>query len=244
MATTPGADMAEKPKLQSAFNLFKPSMDALGRNFGTFACILLLPFALLLAGVVPGLLSGSNSAHAVSLTLLIIVELAALAFIVLLGPALTYTELKSARGEKVAIKEAFRGSWHFLLRWVGLSICLGIIMIVSFLLLIVPFFFMLRRYFLAPYYLVDRDLGIMDSLKESAQESKRHRGSIWGLLGVEALISLVSAVPFVGWVAGTILSVLYFCAPAVRYLEITKAETIAKPNPRDVAPPANAKPAM
>jgi hypothetical protein len=245
MTTSPAADTTEKPRLQSAFNLFKPSMEAIGRNIGTFVWLLILPFALIMVGMVPNLLTQSDSSvHTTGFVVGSLVELAGVVAVLLLGPALTYAELKSVRGEKVTVKEALRSGLHFMLRWIGISICLGVIFIVSFLLLVVPFFFMLRRYFLAPYYMIDRDLGVFAALKESAAESKRYSRGIWGMLGVEALISLVSAIPLLGWIGGTVLSILYFCAPAVRYLEITQSETAGKPGLQPTGPPANAKPAV
>jgi hypothetical protein len=238
MTTPSTAPTAQKPKLQSAFNLFKPSTDAIGRNIGTFACLLFLPLALMLVGMAPGQLtqSGSGLQDTGFAALTSLVEIVGVVALLLLGPALTYAELRSVRGEKVTIQEALRSGFRFLLRWIGLTICLSAILIVSFLLLIVPFFFMLRRYFLAPYYMVDRDLGVFAALKESASESKRYRGRIWSVLGVETLISLLTVIPFFGWMGGPILSVLYSCAPAVRYLEITASEATDKPASQQAAP--------
>lgn len=72
---------------------------------------------------------------------------------------------------------------------------------------------------LAPYYLIDRDLGPIQALKQSMADYKKYRGT-WGVIGVLVLFELPSLIPFIGWIATLVLEVMYACAPALRYFQI------------------------
>jgi hypothetical protein len=103
----------------------------------------------------------------------------------------------------------------FVRQYIGLSVMLALIYTVSLLLFIVPFFFMLPRYYMATYYLIDRKMGVFEALRASAAEYKKV-GGVWGLLGVQFLFGMI---PFANW----ILDILYYCAPALRYRQISQA---------------------
>jgi uncharacterized membrane protein len=98
---------------------------------------------------------------------------------------------------------------------------MSLIIGVGFLLLIVPGLFLLRRYILAPYFLVDKELSINEALNQSAAFSKKYSGAVWGLIGVTILISLLGIIPVLGGIASAILGIAYYCAPALRYKEVT-----------------------
>jgi len=90
------------------------------------------------------------------------------------------------------------------------------------LLLIVPGVIAIRRYFLAPYLMLDKDLSIREAMKQSAALSKPYSGSIWGIIGVIVLLSLPSIIPVIGWAVSFVLMLLYSVAPALRYQELKK----------------------
>jgi len=81
---------------------------------------------------------------------------------------------------------------------------------------------MIRRYYLAPYAMIDRNCGIKEAMERSAAMSKPYSGSIWGIIGVMILISLVGIVPLIGWLASLILGMLYVVAPALRYQQLKR----------------------
>jgi hypothetical protein len=81
---------------------------------------------------------------------------------------------------------------------------------------------MWRRYALAPYYLIDQNLSIGEAMKKCADQSKKFSKGIWGLIGVQILLAIVSVIPLIGWLVGAVLQLAYFCAPAKRYDEIQK----------------------
>jgi len=221
---TPHTDQA----LPSAFKLFKPSIDALVRNFFTLLEMLVTPVIAALLTLIPGVIGafGHGSGRPVYFGIAVIFGLITFGLLMITGGAGTVIQVKSARGQSIGYKEAFDAGKHYAWRMLGLGICVCIIYLVSFLLLVVPFFFMLRRYYLSNFHLVDKDIGVFEALRQSAAQSKRRSGAVWGVIGVNFLLGLVAAVPFLGWIVGSILQALYAFAPAVRYVQL---EALAKP---------------
>ena len=107
-------------------------------------------------------------------------------------------------------------------RMLGLYVVVGLTSLVGFVLLIIPGFFMIRRYMMAPYVMLERKCGITEAMARSATLSKLSTGSIWGIMGVILLIGLVGIVPVIGSLASFILGMLYSVAPALRYQQLKK----------------------
>ena len=107
-------------------------------------------------------------------------------------------------------------------RMLGLYIAMGAIIGIGFVLLIIPGLFAIRRYLLAPYVMLDKKCGIKEALDKSAEMSLINPGSVWGIIGVLILISLVGILPLIGSLAAFVLGVLYSVAPALRYQQLKK----------------------
>jgi uncharacterized membrane protein len=105
-------------------------------------------------------------------------------------------------------------------RMFGLYILIGLYIFVGFILLIIPGLIMLRRYFLAPYVMLDTKCGITEAMERSAEISKPYSGYVWGIIGVMFLIGLLNAVPGIGWMFAFAFGMLYSVAPALRYQEL------------------------
>lgn len=138
-----------------------------------------------------------------------------------------YAQLHAVQHRPVGVVQAYRGSAKYLLRTIGLLLLYGLLMLVGFLLLIVPGLIVLRRYYLAAYYLNDQDLSIKEAMRRSAQDSKPVSGYIWGIIGVSLVLALAgSALNLIGGgigiIAGIALGCLYIFAPALRYQEIKR----------------------
>lgn len=107
-------------------------------------------------------------------------------------------------------------------RLLGLYIVTSLIVLVGFILFIVPGLFMIRRYFLAGYVMIDEDVSINEAMDKSAKLSLLNTGAIWGVMGVMILIALVNILPVVGGLASFALGSLYSVAPALRYQQLKK----------------------
>jgi hypothetical protein len=104
-------------------------------------------------------------------------------------------------------------------RMFGLYIVTSIYIVVGFI-LIIPGLIMLRRYFLAPYVMLDTKCDIKTAMERSSEMSKPYSGYVWGVIGIMFLIGLFNALPGVGWMISFVLGMLYSVAPALRYQEL------------------------
>ena len=168
---------------------------------------------------------------------IVAVVLAGIAVYAVVAPSLSVTMLKGALGQRIEIDAAIRQGLRVALRFWGLSLLVGLLTVVGFLLFIVPGLFIMKRYMLAGYYLIDHNLGVFEAMRRCAADSKRYSGALWGIIGVQFLIGLSSFIPGLG----SILSLLYMGAPAARYAEIKYADSLppldAAPTPRAPIPP-------
>jgi hypothetical protein len=106
------------------------------------------------------------------------------------------------------------------LRMLGLYVVTILIVLVGLVLFIVPGLIFIRRYFLAPYVMLDKKVGIREALEESAALSKLNTWAIWGVFGVMILISLIGIIPFIGSIVAFVVGCLYSVAPAIRYHQL------------------------
>jgi hypothetical protein len=106
-------------------------------------------------------------------------------------------------------------------RMFGLYLLIGLYIFVGLVLFIIPGLIMLRRYFLAPYVMLDTKCGITEAMERSADLTKPYSGYIWGIIGVMFLIGLFNIIPGIGWMISFVLGMLYSIAPALRYQELT-----------------------
>ena len=216
---------AAAAEFPSAFSLFGPSWEAVKLNIGTFVLLIVSAMVAVAAAVILGLLVGGllKDTPALLYPLIALVVIAAFVFLMVVSPAMVFTQIKAAQGVKVTTDEALRMGRKFLWRFFGLSILISLIILGGLILLIVPGLFMLKRYFMAPYYLIDKDLSIGEAMKASAEAGQKYAGAIWGLIGVHLVIGLSGLIPFIGSIVNLILAVAYYCAPAVRFEQVKSA---------------------
>ncbi len=222
------ADIPARPQLPSAFNLFSPSVEALGFSIWTFVQLFLLTIAIGAAGMGVLLANSTvmtpdnNSVGIVQGAFAVVLCISIFLGTLWVNAALVATQLASSAKHQISAGQAMRQAKPLFGQWVGLQLVMGLIFVVATVLFIVPLFFAMKRYMLAPYYMIDRGTGIKESLRQSAYDSQHFSSALWGLIGVSFLAGLI---PVVG-------DILYACAPAVRYREIKQA-TAAKPSTPD-----------
>ncbi len=210
----------------SAFELFKPSIEAVRLNIGTLLFLVLPPtvyFLLLslITGAMPHMLFMQNEQIAdgsVGFSYFLLTLIGS-ALAIVFSAGLPYTLLKSVRHGTVTVREAFDVGLHFLWRFVGVTFISSLIVAAGLILFIVPGVIAIHRLLLAVYVLYDENLGIKDALKRSAELAKLHPGELWGVIGILAGLVLLSAIPYAGWLF-TVVSFFYSAAPALRYQQI------------------------
>jgi hypothetical protein len=94
----------------------------------------------------------------------------------------------------------------------GLYLLIGLYVFVGLILFIVPGLIMLRRYFLAPYVLLDTRCSIKEAMERSAAMTKPYSKYIWGVIGVMFLIGLANVIPGIGWLIAFIFGMLGLCS--------------------------------
>lgn len=121
-------------KPAGAFQLFKPSMEAVLNNFASFLVIIFLPAFLLLIGEVMNvgdtLSSAEGSLWAITLDNVrpesVPFYVGGVLLSVLLLPAGYYLELQAARGKKLSAAEALSGSARYLWKIIGFGLLIAL----------------------------------------------------------------------------------------------------------------------
>ncbi len=221
-------NLTKPTQFQGGFQLFGPSVEALGKNFWTFVQLIIITIAGMLLGGIALLLtsaaSSSDQVEAITILCLVVVFGAILWLQFWTSAAMSVAQLASSHKRHISTRAALDQVKPKLWRWIGLQIVLSLIFIGSMLLLVVPFFFALHRFILAPYYMLERGTGIRESLRQSAHDAKRYSGPVWGLVGVNLLAQIIP-----------VADLLYYCAPALRYREITDASHVKPSTPDPTA---------
>lgn len=220
--------------LTGAFDLFGKSWVRVQANLNTFLVLYAFPFLFSFLQVTSSddmserkinyFASGSTPNLSLTTTLGAGVILALIFTLVyIFATIMLYAlELKAAQGKKPGLSELWQVAQKFWLRIIGLGIVVALLIVGGLLLLIVPGLIVIRRYFLAPFAMLDEDLSITEAMRRSAELSKPYSGAVWSVIGVSVLIGLVSIIPVVGWLISFILAAMYSVAPALRYLELKK----------------------
>jgi uncharacterized membrane protein len=113
--------------------------------------------------------------------------------------------------------------WNYLLA----SILVGLILIAGFILLVVPGVIWMLRYLFVPYLIIDRKLGVMESLRESARITKGKKGRLLILLIAIVLLNIVGVICVAVGLLVTIPVTMFAVAHAYRTLEHTASEVAA-----------------
>ena len=195
-----------------AFGIYKKSRAAVQLNIGT-----LLLLALIYLGV--SVIFGSIGDHRTGSMSSNLGSLASPLISVLLSTAAVLVLLAGVRGTKISLGQVLKQSLPLYFKTLALTVLTSIISIVSLLLLIVPFFFIVPRLELAMYFLVDKNLGPIEALKASWQATRGNVGKVWGIYGATIAMALIIIV-----LIGAYFLLMYSAAFAVLYVFLTETQ--------------------
>lgn len=220
MATNEKSKNRRKPI--SAFSLFPKSYNAIMQNLNIF--IVVGGFGLL-AQYILGLQIKAPEVTTQYFT--ITPQDAGVFTIALIASVVLYTmsvklQLSVAQGIRPTIGSLWDFARDNTFKMIGLGVVISMVIILGLIAFIIPGIIFIRRYVLSPYVMADKEVGIFESMKRSAELSKPYSGAVWGVIGVSILLSLVSIFGAVGAFISAILAVLYSVAPALRYEELKK----------------------
>ncbi len=194
-----------------AFGLYKYSRAAMMVNVGAYLGILALTFAVNIAS---GFVDPQSSMYVIINTIASLVSVwfqAALIIIVLHG----------VKRYEISFDESLRlGGAKFGALFLQ-SLVMGLIAIVSLLLLVVPAFIILPRLALAEYFLIDKNMGIIESIKASWEATRGHIDKVWGIFGANVVMTLL-ALTIVGIPFSIYFLFMYTAANAILYFWLVK----------------------
>ena len=104
--------------------------------------------------------------------------------------------------ERVQLKDLWhpKSFWKYL----GVSILVGVIVSIGFILVIIPGIIAMTMLIFASYLVIDRDLGPIAAIKESMRITKGHR---WGLLGLILLAIVINILGAICLVVGIFVTI-------------------------------------
>jgi hypothetical protein len=211
-----------------AFGVYKYSKAAVKFNGNTYGLLILL---YLVVGIVIDIIFRGSLGAVISNVVSAYIT-AGIYIALLLG----------VRRQKVSTKASLSRTWPLLgLKYLLLSLLVGLSLLVSFLLLIVPFFFVLPRLALANYYLIDKNMRIIEAYKTSWAATKGHAGKVWGVIGAVIVMALLM-ITIIGIPVAFYLLIMYSAAFAVLYEFIGNKATEAVPTANPGLPAAPTTP--
>jgi hypothetical protein len=160
------------------------------------------------------------------------------------GMALTW--LAGVRGQNLPFAEAAKSALPLTLKMLGLTILVNLSLAASILLLVIPFFFVLPRLALANFFLVDKNMGVIEAYKASWNVTKGNAMKVWEVYAVCFLYALL-LLTIIGIPFSIYLLVMYSAAPAVLYELLNRnpapEAAAAQPQPQPAPePPTNPEP--
>lgn len=238
------AKTAEKKQIGSAFDLLGKSWNIVKNNWQVFAAVNIFVILGAIAnafGVEDKNYDGSNNKYeaagsfaglgdgqiAAIVSAGIVIVLAVAIVGILLAVMATSLEVKAAAGKKPTLSELFEDGKKYFFRFIGLVILLAVIILSGLILLIVPGIFAIGRLVMAPFHMVDKDLGIMEAIRQSNAQAKGRMTKVYAAIGVTILIgilaNIVGSVPVLGPLAAAVITIGFSLVLALRYQELKAA---------------------
>ena len=240
--------------LTGAFDLFKPSKEIILKNIWVFGPLYAVPVIFWIHSWIwspaspagphwstnlygHGSLNGSWATTPLSNLPSTFIGFSVLWFLIIVvigtvAQLMTIIALyEGSENKALSFDKLWRATKKFGWRLIGLYLLTGLYTVVGFILLIFPGLVMIRRYFLAPYVMLDKDCGIREAMEHSATISKPSADSsdwtiysrgVWNIIGVMILIGFIGIIPFIGTLIAFIIGMFYAVAPALRYQELKK----------------------
>jgi phage FluMu protein Com/uncharacterized membrane protein len=204
-----------------AWTIFKEDW---GMCLGTVVVAFLCNFAVgFIIGLIPQAVLAMTRNQDIAVAFSLIGNFVSQAFSIWIGIGQARMFLKIARGQSVSMGELFGGGPYFL-PILGASILFGLMVTIGIILLIVPGIILALMFSQYYYLIIDRNLGVMDSLNTAKEISNGNKATLL-MIGLACLgITIVAAIPCG---LGLIIASPYFALLyAVIYLAMTGQPTV------------------
>ena len=204
-----------------AWGVYKYSRNAIRKSLSTYLLVVLGSYGIFyIIGLIAQLIFGKYYGLAVY-------YLVALAVVFCVTIALMKIYISGVRGKRVELEEATKYIPSFWLRMCLLQLLVWVTVIGGYLLLIVPGIIFQLRLSLATYYLVDKNMSVMEAYKASWEATKGNLGKIWGLVGVKVIFAILCII-----IIGIYFNIMYSTAFAELYEYLEKNKSTSTTNPK------------
>jgi hypothetical protein len=193
-----------------AFGAFNPSREVVRVNLKT---LVLLALCFIGVSIVAGMILGH---------IFILNEIASLAVSAGLTVSLTSVFLSGIHGNHVTFDKALNTIGPLWWKMVLLNLLVGLTVVGGLLLLIVPGFIFATRLVLAPYFLVDKKMGVLEAYKASWHATQGNGGKIWAIFGFTILM-ILPVFTVIGIIATVYLTWMYSAVFALFYTYINSS---------------------
>jgi hypothetical protein len=128
--------------------------------------------------------------------------------------------LADAQSRKMSFRDLYTLSKPYAWRLLGLSILVGLVTLLGFIVFIIPGLLFLLWYANASFVLIDQDCSITEAMSRSKKLSHHHGWEIYGFYFAISLINSLSSIPLIGSVVSTIIGFVTGTGGAIRYLQL------------------------
>lgn len=204
-----------------AFGAFKPSREAVRRSLSTLIWLAVLDVVVNIGlTIVLRAVFGSTAGG----TLYDVGSLFTSSLFII---AQVYVYLQGIHGKRVELNELYPAISPYWMRMVLLDLLIVVTVVAGLILLIIPGIYFGLRLSLAPYFLVDKNMDIMEAYKASWDATKGNLKKILGIIGVYILM-ILPVVTLIGGLATIYFTFMYAAVYALFY------EHVKNKNPEDV----------
>jgi hypothetical protein len=200
-----------------AFGAFKPSREVVRKSIGTLIWLAVLDVVInlvlsILLKIVFGNVGGST-----------IYDVGSIFIGAFFAVTQVYVLLKGVNGNRVELNEAINEAKPFWMRMVMLNLLIVVTVLAGLILLIIPGIYFALRLSLAPYFLVDKNMDVMEAYKASWDATKGNLGKMLGVIGVYILM-ILPTITIIGVIATVYLTFMYGAVYALLYVNIRDAK--------------------
>ncbi len=132
-----------------------------------------------------------------------VVAVVAWVFDLVIWMGLMRMTLKFVDGNKGELADLF-STFNLILRYLGASIAVGVIVTVGFFLLVIPGIYLGIRFYMYGWVIVDRDVGAFEAMRLSWEMT---RGSCWNLFLFSLLLGAINILGMIALFIGLLITV-------------------------------------
>jgi hypothetical protein len=205
-----------------AFGIYKLSRERVRKNLEPLILLAVLPLGInFVIGFILGLIIDQTTAQGLA-------QCASFVIGVYFTVVVTRAYILAAREKQVDFEKALKIPASLFWRMLLLNLLTLVSVIGGLVLLIVPGLIIGLRLSQAPYFLVDKDMGVREAYWASWHATKGHLGKLWGIIGVGFLM-ILPAITIIGIIATIYLFFMFSLAAALFYLYLQKHPKHAEP---------------